>query len=196
MFWASKRQTTRKEDEAYCLLGLFGINMPLLYGEGERAFQRLQQEIIRTSTDQSVPAWEIIHQEGGRYPLLSLLAPSPANFYAKAQHIITSTRQCQRDRGGFRFTSEGIEIELALDAYRIKNGYNTIAAALDCVMEGSQIRIGLWLEIHPNDLAQGLNSGHRLEVRFTTDETSKATVDWWRCRILSPLPMMMRIIHC
>jgi hypothetical protein len=27
---------------AYCLLGIFGVNMPLLYGEGERAFLRLQ----------------------------------------------------------------------------------------------------------------------------------------------------------
>jgi hypothetical protein len=35
MHWASQRRTTRKEDEAYSLLGIFGINMPLLYGEGE-----------------------------------------------------------------------------------------------------------------------------------------------------------------
>lgn len=41
MYWATRRQTTRKEDEAYCLLGLFGINMPLLYGEGNNAFFRL-----------------------------------------------------------------------------------------------------------------------------------------------------------
>ncbi len=34
MSWASKRQTTRREDEAYCLLGLFGVSMPMLYGEG------------------------------------------------------------------------------------------------------------------------------------------------------------------
>jgi hypothetical protein len=34
MSWASRRQTTRVEDIAYCLLGIFGINMPLLYGEG------------------------------------------------------------------------------------------------------------------------------------------------------------------
>ena len=45
--WAAGRSTTRLEDEAYCLLGLFDINMPLLYGEGRRAFQRLQEEILR-----------------------------------------------------------------------------------------------------------------------------------------------------
>jgi hypothetical protein len=46
MNWASRRVTTRIEDIAYCLLGLFEVNMPLLYGEGEKAFkafQRLQE---------------------------------------------------------------------------------------------------------------------------------------------------------
>jgi len=42
MSWASERETTRIEDLAYCLLGLFGVNMPLLYGEGSKAFLRLQ----------------------------------------------------------------------------------------------------------------------------------------------------------
>ena len=58
MSWASSRQTTRVEDEAYCLFGLFGINMPTLYGEGQNAFYRLQEEIMRTSTDTSIIAWE------------------------------------------------------------------------------------------------------------------------------------------
>ncbi|PIL26291.1 hypothetical protein GSI_12047 [Ganoderma sinense ZZ0214-1] len=47
MSWASKRQTTRIEDEAYCLMGLFGVNMPTNYGEGKRAFLRLQYEIMQ-----------------------------------------------------------------------------------------------------------------------------------------------------
>ena len=51
MSWTSKMATTRIEDEAYCLLGTFGVNMPLLYGEGHKAFLRLQEEIIRRSTD-------------------------------------------------------------------------------------------------------------------------------------------------
>ena len=38
MSWASRRVTTRDEDIAYCLLGIFNVNMPLLYGEGEKAF--------------------------------------------------------------------------------------------------------------------------------------------------------------
>ncbi|KAI0129457.1 heterokaryon incompatibility protein-domain-containing protein [Xylariales sp. AK1849] len=54
MSWASRRTTTRSEDIAYCLLGIFGINMPLLYGEGRRAFVRLQEEILRRTNDQTV----------------------------------------------------------------------------------------------------------------------------------------------
>jgi hypothetical protein len=47
MTWAANRTTSRPEDMAYCLLGLFGVNMPLLYGEGfHRAFQRLQKELL------------------------------------------------------------------------------------------------------------------------------------------------------
>ena len=41
MSWASERKITRVEDLAYCLMGIFGINMPMLYGEGEKAFIRL-----------------------------------------------------------------------------------------------------------------------------------------------------------
>ncbi|KAI6105261.1 heterokaryon incompatibility protein-domain-containing protein, partial [Pisolithus croceorrhizus] len=57
MSWAAERKTTRVEDRAYSLMGLFGVNMPMLYGEGKKAFQRLQLEIIREFTDQSIFAW-------------------------------------------------------------------------------------------------------------------------------------------
>lgn len=56
MRWAAERSTTRKEDEAYCLLGLLGVNIPLLYGEGDRAFSRLCEEIMKRSEDQSLLA--------------------------------------------------------------------------------------------------------------------------------------------
>ena len=58
MSWAALRETTRIEDTAYSLLGLFDINMPLLYGEGDKAFQRLQHEILQTQAhDESIFAW-------------------------------------------------------------------------------------------------------------------------------------------
>ena len=51
MAWAAKCTMTRAEDEAYCLLGLFSINMPTLYREGRQAFQQLQTELIKRSID-------------------------------------------------------------------------------------------------------------------------------------------------
>ncbi|PMD47064.1 HET-domain-containing protein, partial [Hyaloscypha variabilis F] len=57
MSWASKRKTSRVEDIAYSLLGLFDVNMPMLYGEGKRAFIRLQEEIIKRSDDESIFVW-------------------------------------------------------------------------------------------------------------------------------------------
>ncbi|PMD22500.1 HET-domain-containing protein [Hyaloscypha hepaticicola] len=60
MSWAAGRHTTRIEDRAYSLLGLFGVNMPLIYGEGENAFLRLQLEIIKITTDHSILAWEAL----------------------------------------------------------------------------------------------------------------------------------------
>ncbi|KAF2264191.1 HET-domain-containing protein, partial [Lojkania enalia] len=57
MSWAANRVTTRTEDLAYCLMGIFDVNMPLLYGEGEKAFVRLQEEIMKDSDDQSLFAW-------------------------------------------------------------------------------------------------------------------------------------------
>ncbi|MCJ1392273.1 hypothetical protein MMC18_005140 [Xylographa bjoerkii] len=78
MSWASRRQTTRIEDTAYCLMGLFGVNMPLLYGEGEKAFLRLQLEIIKSSDDHTIFSWTatstIEDYERG------LLARRPAEF--------------------------------------------------------------------------------------------------------------------
>jgi len=59
MSWAAHRETTRIEDIAYCLLGIFDVNMPLLYGEEEKAFRRLQEEIIKSTADLSLFAWTI-----------------------------------------------------------------------------------------------------------------------------------------
>jgi hypothetical protein len=48
--WAQNRQTTRKEDQAYSLLGIFGVHMPLIYGEGkDNALRRLLKKIYKPS---------------------------------------------------------------------------------------------------------------------------------------------------
>ena len=76
MSWASKRSTTRVEDVAYCLMGLFDIHMPLLYGEGQKAFMRLQYEIVQSrDDDESIFAWtDALLSTSGMF------AQSPAAF--------------------------------------------------------------------------------------------------------------------
>lgn len=90
MCWASRRKTTRKEDRAYSLLGIFDINMPTLYGEGERAFRRLQEEILKRHADTTLFAWGQIEMidatKRGSQALLSrrstgIFAASPDDFY-------------------------------------------------------------------------------------------------------------------
>jgi hypothetical protein len=77
--WLSSRTTTRLEDQAYCAMGLLDINMPLLYGEGEKAFRRLQEGVIRQKNDYSIFAWAA--PSGPGTPLFSgPLASSPSWF--------------------------------------------------------------------------------------------------------------------
>ncbi|KAK1705642.1 heterokaryon incompatibility protein-domain-containing protein [Colletotrichum acutatum] len=63
MSWAAHRRTTRVEDRAYSLLGLFDIHMPMIYGEGAKAFQRLQEEIAKGTDDLSLFAWVAVDEE-------------------------------------------------------------------------------------------------------------------------------------
>ncbi|KAI6145876.1 heterokaryon incompatibility protein-domain-containing protein [Pisolithus tinctorius] len=75
MSWAAGRETTRVEGRAYSLMGLFGVNMPMLYGKGKKAFERLQLEIIRVRSDQSIFAWYPQKPRTG-----SVLAEDPSEF--------------------------------------------------------------------------------------------------------------------
>ncbi|RYP72636.1 hypothetical protein DL769_004421 [Monosporascus sp. CRB-8-3] len=110
MSWAAHRETSRTEDIAYCLLGIFDVNMPLIYGEGMKAFQRLQEEIIKSYPyEYTLFAWgtpvskysrEITDPESlvGDKPLewepskdsddlLGLLAESPRDFESSGQYV-------------------------------------------------------------------------------------------------------------
>ena len=91
MSWAANRRTTRVEDEAYCLFGLFGINLPTLYGEGRNAFYRLQEEILRTSLDTSLFAWGPILTVSGFEDLRADAGP-PINFNIHGYALAPSPR--------------------------------------------------------------------------------------------------------
>ncbi|KAI8955475.1 heterokaryon incompatibility protein-domain-containing protein [Xylaria longipes] len=154
MSWASQRQTTRIEDQAYCLLGLFGVHMPLLYGEGHQAFVRLQQEIMKESDDQTIFAWFSApspHLSGG------LLASSPKLF---ADSVY----------GPYAATNKGLQISLPLlrsdttssmlipsrrgNSVTVPSVVLTTAsrgniAVLNCQpTDDNELRVGLYVEKH------------------------------------------------
>lgn len=139
MSWASNRSTTRSEDRAYSLLGLFKVNMPMLYGEGDRAFTRLQEEIMKHSDDQSIFAWsssDSLHRGG-------LLATSPSDF--RDCHGIVSSRS-KLSRKPYSVTNKGLSIELPVVGWAME----TYLAALDCEVENKpNSRIGIFLQLLP-----------------------------------------------
>lgn len=137
MSWASSRSTTRVEDKAYSLLGLFDVNMPLLYGEGSKAFIRLQEEILKTSTDQSIFAWGLAvdTEELPRPHDISSKENNPTAQHkdplarvestARSDALATSPQYFERSHGirpmfppyestPFRLNNLGIQIELAI----------------------------------------------------------------------------------
>ena len=127
MSWATNRTTTRVEDRAYSLMGLLDVNMPMLYGEGRKAFHRLQLEIIRSSNDQTVFAWG--HASNVR--IGSILADDPSFFVDCSdmelldhdQFIQLSKSQfpelgsMDADDGVFPVTNRGIQIWMLLCPY-------------------------------------------------------------------------------
>ncbi|KAF5013967.1 hypothetical protein FDECE_55 [Fusarium decemcellulare] len=123
MSWAARRQTTRLEDVAYCLIGLFGVNMPMLYGEGERAFLRLQEEIMKQSDDQSLFAW--VDSEADPNTHHGLLAKSPANFEYSNSIL---PYQDWEPRSPYSMTNRGLQIDLHLT----RREDDIFVAAIDC----------------------------------------------------------------
>jgi hypothetical protein len=144
MSWAANRQTTRPEDRAYSLLGIFDVNMPLLYGEGgERAFLRLQEEIIKYSYDHSIFAWPMSAEQGNH----SLLARKPEAF-AEARGIgIVAVRKGQSP---YSVTNRGVSITLSLTPWYM----DTYLALINCTktsMSGGR-RMGIFLRrLHEDD---------------------------------------------
>ena len=126
MSWAAGRDTTKGEDRAYSLMGIFNVHMSILYGEGaESAFKRLQQHIIMTSHDQTIFAWRMTVHECG------LLASSPDNFSGGSKLHRIPRQQYETMLGihdsdpTYTTTNYGVGIELPLQHYKgdIQIGY-------------------------------------------------------------------------
>lgn len=156
--WVSNRVTTRPEDIAYCLLGLFQINMPLLYGERGNAWIRLQKELIAASDDESIFAWVSVPRlealmgddddldetglEVGPNTRLdhlvrtrwkysgssTMLAPDPVNFYGSEGHV----RLVSERKRPYSITNAGLFMKLPLLQVGFEDHPPVYLAALRC----------------------------------------------------------------
>ncbi|RYP11814.1 hypothetical protein DL765_007580 [Monosporascus sp. GIB2] len=119
MSWMAGRETTREEDMAYSMLGLFNVNMTLQYGEGMGAFMRLQ-ELLISKNDESLFAWRMPPEGfGAAHRMQSnsavelgpdewgLLAPSP-RCYMQCGKMTIQGKGVMRHIGGFIKTPQGI----------------------------------------------------------------------------------------
>ncbi|CAO2647562.1 Nn.00g084840.m01.CDS01 [Neocucurbitaria sp. VM-36] len=156
--WAALRVTTRIEDNAYCLLGLFDLNMPLLYGEGEKAFRRLQEEIIRSSGDLSIFAWKFKHRENQQespsdQKKVPLAQPSPQDgllcgVLAQSTVMFAQCSEYKRSQGGghreFSVTNIGIKIRVRILLRRLdrRRGMGYVLP-LNCTFRGRALGLRL-----------------------------------------------------
>jgi hypothetical protein len=134
MSWAARRITTREEDMAYSLLGLFDVNMPLLYGEGRSAFIRLQEEIMKQSDDQSLFAWNVATTSALSTISSSfgLLATSPSQFENSGSIVAIPDFESQTP---YQMTNRGLRIELPL----ILDAGRQCFGILQCAYQGNYL---------------------------------------------------------
>ncbi|KAI0206582.1 heterokaryon incompatibility protein-domain-containing protein [Astrocystis sublimbata] len=144
MSWASKRTTTRLEDRAYSLLGLFDVNMPMIYGERDRAFLRLQELIISRSSDESIFIWDLDLLEGSirdaKQVFCGLLAPSPACFARSRDVVLVGHSR------GFHINQFGLSISLQAR----RQSMETIQAMLNVGRVGKLGQCTIFLAKLPN----------------------------------------------
>lgn len=140
MSWAANRKTTRTEDMAYCLLGLFDINLPMIYGEGERAFLRLQEEIARETNDMSLFAWRAGEDESDDFR--GIFAKSPAEFagcrdLVRLVDILGTSPE-------FFITNHGVRMETALTPAPL-DPFDSILDLGCCDTTADGVRLGIWV---------------------------------------------------
>ncbi|KAK0108133.1 hypothetical protein ONS95_002955 [Cadophora gregata] len=184
MSWAKNRQTARTEDIAYSLLGIFGVNMAMTYGEENKAFIRLQKEIMAQYNDLSIFAWAANPTAHGVVPeFRGILAHSPAEF-ANAGYFEPSRNAIANP--DFTLTNNGVKINA-----QIRNIPNSkyLFLSLNCYdqADGPHNIQGITLQLigfnkykrtNPSCLAIELNSWPlqpRKEFFISSDDTDTDT---------------------
>lgn len=168
MSWAANRQTTREEDIAYCLMGIFGINMPILYGEGKNAFYRLQQAILMSSDDHTIFAWRAHGSSTG------LLAKSPADF---AQCSQVRRFDYHGASPPYSLTNKGVCIRLPLIPQTTSDQAGLVKAVLNAEYSGQNQPLCIYLKKNPDNEEEWMreNNTELVPIDKKLAITTKAT---------------------
>lgn len=175
--WAAHRKTTRPEDEAHCLLGLFEISLDARYGIGRLAFDELQRKILESGKgDDSLFAWDSARQPRHR----SFFADSPADFKDCGDVVALRPREvrmhisCRSDGVGGRLSVYRCNKEIGgwsgpaavLNCHRVREHWNLFAIRLQTVT-------------HPR--SKDKHNDYRVAFGATVDKRKGAeTVRWSR----------------
>ncbi|KAF9220602.1 hypothetical protein BS17DRAFT_786804 [Gyrodon lividus] len=106
MRWASKRKTTRIEDIAYSLMGIFHVSMPIAYGEGDRAFYRLLEEIVQRCRVSDFFAWA-----GKASPYSYAFPSSPASYGRLDPEIARQLITVSNGDSSYANTKSGVRLK-------------------------------------------------------------------------------------
>ncbi|KAK7970104.1 hypothetical protein PG996_001461 [Apiospora saccharicola] len=171
MSWAGQRECTRIEDVAYSLMGLFDVNMPLLYGEGKKAFTRLQEEILEDTDDQTIFAWTVSPESPRSFNTVGILAESPADFASSASLIQVFPELSKPST----MTNLGLSVHLTLvprdysTLSHLSQGFLTteievVSAILNCGRSSTDLVMIRLLRVKPRGLVGSAGSRiyHRL----------------------------------
>ncbi|KAJ9661385.1 hypothetical protein H2198_001953 [Neophaeococcomyces mojaviensis] len=138
MSWVAKRKTKRIEDRAYGLVGLFDVSLQSIYGEREKAFRQLQEQIVkRYNDDHSIFAWRMENDE----EYSGLFAPSPDSFY-NSRYVVA-----QMGSPEFLHDNRGISLELPTRPFRME----TYIAMLSVIDTSQARQCAILLARLPND---------------------------------------------
>ena len=149
-YWASRRRTSREEDRTYSLIGLFNISLPIIYGEGNRAFYRLQEKIMRVTVDHSIFAWHLTK------PCSGLLADSPDAF-AKSGDVRSMDPNFfntlfETGSSPYQYTSKNVGLEIQLPLAETRRFRGVYVAHIACHTEKSEDPLYLILRAHQGGL--------------------------------------------
>ncbi|KAJ3456742.1 hypothetical protein MRS44_016765 [Fusarium solani] len=152
MSWAARRETTRPEDMAYSLMGIFGVYMPPLYGEGTHAFIRLQEAIMKTSNDQTIFAWTSPPAPSlghGLEHTSTMLALSPSQFQDSSHFKPLSLGEYNKSlaAGGCKldYATTNVGLSIRLPIFKIQAAEGLYAAFLACTENRNRVPSAIFL---------------------------------------------------